>query len=41
MKGPDERINAQYPATYTIREVKRQPFVNLARDHAWQAKNHE
>jgi hypothetical protein len=34
MKGPDERIDAQYLAIYNIEEVKQQTFVNHARDHA-------
>jgi hypothetical protein len=41
MKGPDKRIDAWYSVTYTIKEVKWQPFMNHTRDHAWQAKNHE
>jgi hypothetical protein len=41
MKGPDKRIYAWYSATYTIRGAKWRPFLNRARDCAWQAKNRE
>jgi hypothetical protein len=41
MKGPDERIDARYPTTYTIKEVKQRLFMNHAHDRAWQTENRE